>query len=81
MEIEVKKIDQQGRVALPSKWRKKALKGTDEVVIFEKGDHLVVRPRIKRNITEYFDGFEADVDPKLFRDYNVLKRVLLGGKA
>lgn len=73
----VRRVDGQGRIALPSDWRSKSLKDTQEVVLVEQDDFLVIRPRKKVDLTEFFDSVETYVDPKAFRDYAVLKRALL----
>ena len=77
MVIEVKKVDAQGRIALPAKWRTKALKETREVYVIEKDDYLLVRPLRRGDLTKYFDAVEVDVEPEDFQDYNRLKKVLL----
>lgn len=78
--LAVRKVDAQGRVALPSSWRTKILRGSDEVVVIERDDMLLIRPRRKVNLTEYFDRVKVDVNPKVFVDYNLLKRALLRGE-
>ena len=70
-------VDQQGRIALPRRWRSKSLKGEREVVVTEHEDYLVIRPRRKRKVSEFFDSVKVDVDPKVFADYESLKRALL----
>ncbi len=74
----VRKVDAQGRVALPSHWRNRALKKSDEVIVIEQDNTLLIRPKRKINLTKYFDSIKVDVDPKAFADYNKLKRALLG---
>ncbi len=76
----VRRVDRQGRVALPSDWRAKRLKHSKEVVVSEQDDALVIRPRRKIDLTDYFDSVKVDVDPKVFADYNLLKRALLRGE-
>ena len=73
----VRHVDRQGRIALPRDWRLKSLKGEKEVVIVEHEDSLVIRPRRKIDLTEFFDSVKVDVDPKAFADYNLLKHALL----
>ncbi len=76
--VTVRKVDAQGRVALPSRWRNRALKKSDEVIVIEEEDMLLIRPKRKIDLTKYFDSIKVDVDPKAFADYNLLKRALLG---
>ncbi|MHB8565622.1 MAG: division/cell wall cluster transcriptional repressor MraZ [Nitrososphaerales archaeon] len=73
----IKRVDKQGRIALPSKWRSKALKGSKEVTVSEHGDVLEIRPRKKVDLTMYFDSVVVDVDPNVFLDYKLLKKSLL----
>ena len=73
----VRRVDQQGRVALPRRWRSKSLKDTREVILVEQDESLVIRPRRRADITRYFDSVVVDVDPKDFGDYALLKRELL----
>lgn len=73
----VRRVDSQGRIALPGDWRSKKLKGKNEVIVVERDDSLVIRPKQKVDLTRFFDSIEVDVDPKAFRDYRSLKRALL----
>ncbi|GEM_PF-646180 len=75
----IRRVDRQGRIALPSKWRLRSLKGSEEVVIIENDDILEIRPRRSVDLTKYFDSFTVDVDPKSFLDYKELKKSLLKG--
>jgi len=77
MVVEVKKVDAQGRIALPAKWRSKVLKEAEEVYILERGDYLLVKPRKSGDLTKHFDTLEVDVEPEDFIDYNRLKKALL----
>ena len=74
----IRKVDGQGRVALPSRWRAKALGGSDEVFLLEReGDGLLVLPRRRVDLTAYFDSVEVDVDSSTFADYSKLKKRLV----
>ncbi len=73
----VRHVDRQGRIALPREWRSKSLKGKREVVVMERDDFLLIRPRSKVDLTKFFDTVEVDVDPKAFVDYGSLKKALL----
>ena len=76
MVVEVKKVDSQGRIALPAKWRTKALKKTRKVCVIERDDYLLVRPLRRGDLIRHFDAVEVDVEPEDFQDYNRLKRVI-----
>ena len=74
----IKKVDAQGRISLPARWRSKKLHDSGEVIVIERGDVLLVKPRVKPDLTRHFDSVEVDVDPKDFADYSRLKRAALG---
>lgn len=74
----LKRVDDLGRITLPSKWRKKYLKNTRTVKIKMDGSKLIVEPVEEPDLTAYFDSIEVDVDPSAFEDYKKLKRALLG---
>ena len=77
MAVEIRKVDSQGRISLPAKWRANVLKKTEEVYILDRGDYLLVTPRRKVDLTKHFDVVEVDVDPEEFQDYNRLRKALL----
>jgi bifunctional DNA-binding transcriptional regulator/antitoxin component of YhaV-PrlF toxin-antitoxin module len=77
MSSTVRRVDRQGRIALPRNWRSKKLKESREVVVTEHEEILVIRPRRKIDLTEFFDSVKVDVDPKAFTDYSLLKQALL----
>lgn len=79
MVIEVKKVDAQGRIALPARWRARALKGIREVYVLERDDYLLVKPRERGDLTRHFDAVEVDIEPEDFQDYDRLKKALLEG--
>lgn len=71
-------MDSQGRISLPRRWRARKLQEPAEVVVVKKGDLLLVKPRVKPDLTRYFDAVSIDIDPEDFVDYARLKRALLG---
>ena len=58
--IEVRKVDGQGRVLLPSEWRE--LGQAKEVIILSQGDHLKIVPKKKVDLTKFFDKVDLGVD-------------------
>jgi len=62
MNIEIKKVDSQGRIVLPHKWRENELKDNDEVVIIEENEILKIIPKKKIDLTQFFDTLEFDDD-------------------
>jgi len=60
--VEVKKVDKQGRIILPSEWRKEELKEGNEVFIIKEKGVLKIIPKRKPDLTKYFDSVDLDVD-------------------
>jgi len=65
MGVEVKRVDQYGRIGLPKEWREK------EVFMLEYPDHLKILPKEKVDLTKFFDIAEVEVTE--FADYHKLK--------
>ena len=78
--MEKRKVDSQGRISLPPKWREKVLGDTGEVYIFHEGETLIIKPKREPNLTKYFDSVTVDVGPEEFEDYHRLKKALLRGR-
>ncbi|KKM82333.1 hypothetical protein LCGC14_1320680 [marine sediment metagenome] len=57
---EIRKVDSQGRIVLPLKWREKELKNEDEVIIIEDEGILKIIPKKKIDLTKFFDSLEFD---------------------
>jgi bifunctional DNA-binding transcriptional regulator/antitoxin component of YhaV-PrlF toxin-antitoxin module len=64
MEVEVKTVDNQGRIMLPKMWRDRYLKDK-KAIISLKGDLIEIRPFENTDLTKYFDKMEADVKADL----------------
>ena len=62
MNTEIKKVDSQGRIVLPHKWREKELQDADEVIIIEEDGILRIIPKKKIDLTKFFDTLEYDDD-------------------
>lgn len=75
---EIKKVDSQGRISLPVRWRNERLHKSSEVIVIEKGDLLLVKPRVKPDLTRHFDSVEVDLSSSDFTDYSRLKKTVLG---
>ncbi len=54
------------------------MRNTDEVVVVERGEVLLLKPRTKPDLTKHFDVANVEIDPKAFSDYSRLKRAILG---
>ncbi|MFP3945938.1 MAG: AbrB/MazE/SpoVT family DNA-binding domain-containing protein [Halobacteriota archaeon] len=70
--VKVKKVDKQGRILLPSNWRKEELKDSDEVLLIREKGVLKIIPKKRPDLTKYFDsvdmGVEAIEDWKEFEE-------------
>jgi bifunctional DNA-binding transcriptional regulator/antitoxin component of YhaV-PrlF toxin-antitoxin module len=62
MHTEIKKVDSQGRIVLPHKWRENELKDNNEVIIIEENGILKIIPKKKIDLTQFFDTLEYDDD-------------------
>lgn len=81
MVVEIKKVDAQGRISLPARWRGRKLKGVGEVVVIERDDALVIKAKVEPDLTKHFDAVPVDVDPRLLDDYAKLKQSILGRRS
>jgi DNA-binding transcriptional regulator/RsmH inhibitor MraZ len=77
VEVEVKNVDSQGRIALPAEWRREVLDNDREVVVQREGDLLILRARKKPDLTRLFDALEVDLPTDAFKDWKKLKNALL----
>ncbi|MCW3999042.1 MAG: MraZ N-terminal domain containing protein [Candidatus Bathyarchaeota archaeon] len=60
--VEVKKLDQQGRIILPADWRESEVNETKEVYVVKRKGCLKLIPKRKVNLTEFFDKADLGVD-------------------
>ncbi len=72
---EVRRVDKQGRVVLPKRWRERHLR-TDRVIVKEEGDRLVIAPYRPPDLTKLFDSIEVDLRSDL-SDWKSVRRELL----
>ena len=64
MEMEVKTVDNQGRIMLPKNWRDRYLKDK-KAVVSQKGDVIEIRAFEEIDLTKYFDSIEVDLKADL----------------
>lgn len=62
VEIEVKRVDSQGRLILPSDWREEQLKGAKEVYVIKRKNYLKIVPKRKVDLKKFFDNADLAVD-------------------
>jgi bifunctional DNA-binding transcriptional regulator/antitoxin component of YhaV-PrlF toxin-antitoxin module len=60
--VEIKKVDSQGRLTLPSDWRERQLKDTSEVYVIMREGFLKVVPKRKVDLRKFFDKANLGVD-------------------
>jgi bifunctional DNA-binding transcriptional regulator/antitoxin component of YhaV-PrlF toxin-antitoxin module len=77
LNMEIKKVDSQGRISLPADWRREVLGDSEEVYVFREGKSLILRPRREPDLVQHFDSVTVDVETEAFEDYHKLKRALL----
>ncbi len=73
--VELKRVDPQGRLLLPSSWRKRIK--SKEVIIVEDGDVLIVFPKDNPDLSKYKDFIHVEIPPEVYSDYHELKKFLL----
>ncbi len=58
MIVEVKRIDNQGRIVLPKEWRER---WGSEVILIEFEDRIEILPKRKPKLSQFFDLIEAEI--------------------
>ena len=76
MEVEVKVVDEQGRIILPKSWREKYLKNK-KAIISVKGETIEIKPFTSIDLIEYFDKLEVDIKTDL-SDWHEVRKELRG---
>jgi bifunctional DNA-binding transcriptional regulator/antitoxin component of YhaV-PrlF toxin-antitoxin module len=74
MQVEIKSVDNQGRILLPRDWRNRHLKGKKAIIVY-KGDVVEIRPFTKSDLTKYFDKVEVDLKADLSDWHKVRKEL------
>lgn len=74
MEVEIKSVDNKGRILLPKDWRDRYLKGRKAIIVC-KGDLVEIRPFKKCDLTKYFDKVEVDLKSDLSDWHKVRKEI------
>jgi bifunctional DNA-binding transcriptional regulator/antitoxin component of YhaV-PrlF toxin-antitoxin module len=72
--VELKTVDNQGRILLPKEWRNRYLKGK-KAIVMAKGDVVEIRPFARTDLTKYFDSVEADLKSDLSEWHKVRKEL------
>ena len=77
-QLEVKEVDEQGRIIIPKEWRRKLLKG-NKVVMRLKDASIEITPYRQEDLTRFFDAASGDVKSNL-EDWHSLRRELRSAK-
>jgi len=72
--VVIKKVDGQGRIVIPKKWREKYLKGR-RIIMRIKEDVIEIMPEKMFDLTRFFDSIEVDVRSDL-ADWHKVKKEL-----
>ncbi|MGB9914710.1 MAG: AbrB/MazE/SpoVT family DNA-binding domain-containing protein [Candidatus Bathyarchaeales archaeon] len=72
--MEIKSVDDQGRILLPKTWRDRYLKGKKAIII-SRGEVIEVRPFTKPDLAQYFDKVEVDLKSDLADWHKVRKEL------
>ncbi len=74
LEVEVRTVDNQGRIILPKDWRDRYLKGKKAIVFF-KGDLIEIRPFTEADLITFFDKVDVDLQADLSDWHKVRKEL------
>ncbi len=73
-QVEIKEIDEQGRIIIPKAWRSKHLRSNRVVMKLKEGAIEIV-PYSALDLTKFFDRIDVDVKSDL-GDWHSLRREL-----
>ena len=78
MQVEERSVDAQGRVSLPSEWRRQHLDHDGRVTLIQNGEEIIIKPIKATKISDVFDAVPVDLQSDL-GDWKRVKRELLKG--
>ncbi len=67
--VEVKKVDDQGRIVIPSDWRSRELGDEREVFIIKYKGYLKIVPKKRVDLTRYFDSVDLESNIGSWQDF------------
>ncbi len=79
MQVEERRVDSQGRVSLPSEWRRTHLNQEGEVVIVNMGEELIIKAKKAQRLSEFFDSVDVELKSDL-SDWHRVKTELHRGE-
>ena len=60
--VELRRVDEQGRLILPPDWRKTEIPEGREVYVVKRKGYLKIIPKTRIDLTAYFDKIDLGVD-------------------
>jgi bifunctional DNA-binding transcriptional regulator/antitoxin component of YhaV-PrlF toxin-antitoxin module len=79
LNVEERRVDSQGRVSLPSEWRRTHLNQDGEVVIVNMGEELIIKAKKVQRLSDFFDSVDVELKSDL-SDWHRVKKELLRGQ-
>ena len=78
MDVEERSVDAQGRISLPSEWRRRHLDPDGRVTVIQNGEEIIIKPIKPLKISDVFDAVPVDLESDL-GNWKRVKRELLKG--
>jgi len=72
--VEIKKVDNQGRILLSKDWRERYLKEKKAIVLY-KGDTVEIKPFTQSDLTKHFDKVLVELKSDLSDWHRVRKEL------
>jgi len=69
MEVEIKKVDAQGRIIIPADWRKKEMGKENMVYVIKEKGYIKIVPVKKINLTKFFDKVDFGMNIDDWREF------------
>jgi bifunctional DNA-binding transcriptional regulator/antitoxin component of YhaV-PrlF toxin-antitoxin module len=79
LQVEERRVDSQGRVSLPSEWRRTHLNQGGDVVIVNMGEELIIKAKKAQRLSDFFDSVDVELKSDL-ADWHRVKKELLRGE-
>lgn len=76
LELSIVMVDRNGKIRTPRKYLEE-LKAR-VFLVKKSGDDIVLVPLREKDLTRYFDAVEVNAELNAWKDYNSLKKTLLG---
>lgn len=74
--VELRRIDEQGRLILPPDWRKAEVSEDREVYVIKRKGYLKILPRRRADLTALFDSVDLRVEA--IDDWHEFEKIFYG---